>query len=155
MKTKKSHSSALFSIGKLAKKARITVETIRFYEKKGLISANLRSENGYRLYSDTEAQRLYFILHAKKVGFSLQEISHLLSLQINKDQHTCEEVKNYTQDKINEVTQKIIDLEKIQYALKRLNRACCGGSESAINCSILHTLEDPNYFQQTTKENKV
>ncbi|TQV89144.1 Zn(2+)-responsive transcriptional regulator [Aliikangiella coralliicola] len=137
-----------YKIGELAKIAGITVESLRFYESEGLVAAAQRTSSGYRLYSETEAQRLYFVVHAKKVGFSLKEIKRLLNLQINKDQHTCEEVKHYTGEKIAEIQTKIQDLQKIQQALKSLHDVCCGGQESAKNCSILHTLEDPNYFKR-------
>jgi len=140
-----------FKIGELAKKTGISVEALRFYESQGLIQAARRSESGYRLYNEQDAQRLYFVLHAKKVGFSLKEINHLLGLQLHKDEHTCEEVKRYTGDKIAEVEAKIRDLEKIKVALENLHAACCGGPEKATECSILHSLEDPNYFKSETR----
>ena len=136
-----------YKIGELAKMAGTSVEALRFYESQGLICAQRRSASGYRLYSEQDAQRLYFVLHAKKVGFSLKEINHLLGLQLHKDEHTCEEVKGYTGDKIGEIEAKIRDLEKIKHALQNLHQACCGGSESASHCSILHSLEDPDYFK--------
>ncbi len=139
--------SNLYKIGELARKAGTSVEALRFYEAEGLICAQQRSESGYRLYSEEDARRLYFVMHAKKVGFSLKEINQLLGLQLHKDEHTCEEVKRYTGDKIQEIEAKIQDLDKIKTALNSLHQRCCGGEESAVNCSILHTLEDPDYFK--------
>ncbi|WP_444996573.1 Zn(2+)-responsive transcriptional regulator [Aliikangiella sp. IMCC44359] len=136
-----------YKIGELANKAGTTVEALRFYESQGLISARKRSSSGYRLYNEQDAQKLYFILHAKKVGFSLKEINQLLGLQLHRDEHTCQEVKHYTGKKISEIEAKINDLEKMKYALNKMHKACCGGAESAINCTILQTLEDPDFFK--------
>jgi len=136
-----------YKIGELATRAQVSVESIRFYESEGLISAKSRTDSGYRLYGDIELQQLYFIVHAKKVGFSLKEIARLLGLQVNKEAHTCEEVKGYTGDKISELDSKIRDLQKMRLALNNLYQACCGGPESAENCTILQTLEDPDYFK--------
>ncbi len=140
----------LYQIGQLAKMAGTNVDTLRYYETAGLVNATRRSASGYRLYSEQDAQRLYFLLHAKKVGFSLKEIKQLLGLRLHKDEHTCEEVKHYTGAKISEIEAKIADLEKIKQALESLHMACCGGGESAENCSILSTLEDPDTFKHTS-----
>lgn len=142
MKTK------FYKIGELAKQTGTSVETLRYYESAGLVQAQSRSPAGYRLYSNEDAQRLYFLLHAKKVGFSLKEIHYLMGLQLNKDEHTCEDIKQYTGDKIAEMEAKIRDLEKMKVALENIHQACCGGQESAVNCSILHLLEDPDYFKK-------
>ncbi len=138
----------LLKIGALAKQSGVSVETLRFYEAQGLLRPQKRSESGYRYYSQEDQQRLYFILHAKKVGFALQEIKRLLSLKTASDQHTCEEVKNYTGVKIREVEAKIRDLQKMKQALDDLHQACCGGEESASHCTILNTLGDPQLFNQ-------
>ncbi len=140
--------SKTFKIGELAKKAGVSVESIRFYESEGLLAAKTRTGAGYRLYSETELQQLYFIVHAKRIGFSLKEINRLLGLQVDKESHTCEDVKGYTGSKIAEIDAKIADLMKMRSALSNLYDACCGGSESAENCTILQALEDPDYFGQ-------
>lgn len=139
----------LLKIGQLAKNCNLSVEAIRYYESEQLLSPKQRSPGGYRLYDSSEVHRLNFILHAKKVGFSLQEIKNLLSLRTNKDSHTCEEVKDYTGSKINEIEQKINDLQKMKSALDSLYHACCGGNESAINCTILNSLDNPEFFSQS------
>ncbi|MDN4502169.1 Zn(2+)-responsive transcriptional regulator [Alteromonadaceae bacterium BrNp21-10] len=140
-------TATLYKIGELAQKADVSVETLRFYETKNLLNAHSRSSAGYRLYSEQDLHQLYFILHAKKVGFSLAEIKQLLGVQVNKQQYTCEDVKHFTEEKIAQIEAKIDDLSKIKLALAQLNKACCGGEESAMHCSILHTLEDPTLFQ--------
>ncbi len=136
----------LVKIGELAKRTQISVETLRYYEKEKLLQPQLRTEAGYRLYSLDDEHRLNFVLHAKKVGFSLAEIKELLALRLNKDEHTCEEVKNYTGQKIAEVETKISDLQTMHDALSSLYKACCGGPEKATNCAILSSLEDETLF---------
>ena len=133
-------------IGQIASLCGVSVESLRFYESEGLIVPKLRSPSGYRLYDQDDKQRLSFILHAKKIGFSLNEIKQLLSLRADKDSHTCEEVKNYTGAKISEIEAKITDLLKMKQALDNLYHACCGGPESARGCTILSSLDDDQLF---------
>ncbi len=144
--------SALIKIGELAKRTQISVEALRFYETAKLLSPSQRSSAGYRLYAPEDEQKLHFILHAKKIGFSLEEIKQLLSLRTHKDSHTCEDIKSYTGVKMAEIEAKILDLQKMQRALSSLYHACCGGKESAENCTILNSLEDPHLF--TTKNSQ-
>ncbi len=141
----------LVKIGELAKRTQISVETLRYYEKEKLLQPELRTGAGYRLYSAADEHRLNFVLHAKKVGFSLAQIKELLALRLNKDQHSCEEVKNYTGAKIAEVEVKIADLQKMHYALSNLYNACCGGSEKATSCAILSSLDDETLFTRKAK----
>ncbi len=135
----------LVKIGELAKRTNISVEALRYYEKEQLLRPKSRSQSGYRLYSKEDVTRLNFVLHAKKVGFSLREIKELLALRLNKDQHTCEEVKTYTGIKIKEVEQKINDLKSMHNALNNLYQACCGGNESATQCTILTSLDEQHF----------
>ena len=141
--------ASLIKIGELARRAEISVEALRYYETAKLISPGQRSSAGYRLYSPQDEQRLHFILHAKKVGFSLEEIKQLLSLRAHRDNHTCEDVKSYTGAKMQEIESKIRDLQKMQQALSNLYHACCGGEESAKNCTILNSLDDPQLFSNS------
>lgn len=136
-------------IGELAKLSNVSVESLRYYQSEGLLVPAHRSKSGYRLYSNDDKLRLSFILHAKKVGFSLAEIKQLLSLRTEKDNHTCEEVKQYTGNKIEEIDAKIADLNKMKYALTNLHKACCGGQKSAEHCTILSSLDDPMFFAES------
>ncbi len=143
MKTK-SH----YKIGELARLSGISVEAIRFYEQKGLLKSDSRTPSGYRLFTEYELNKLGFILRAKAVGFRLDEISELLDLRAHADEHSCGEVKDYTAQKISEISAKIDELTKIKLSLEQLHHACCGGNESALNCSILQLLDDQNAENQ-------
>tara|TARA_B100000614_G_scaffold240918_1_gene241658 strand:- start:13335 stop:13757 length:423 start_codon:yes stop_codon:yes gene_type:complete len=130
-----------YKIGQLASLTGLTVDTVRFYENKGLVQASQRSDAGYRLFSADDLARLQFIKRAKAVGFTLDEISELLELRLHPDDHTCEEVKQVTARKVRELDEKIAELEKIRMSLQTLHTACCGGPQSAEHCSILQALD--------------
>ena len=91
--------------GKLAKKAGINVETVHYYERKKLILEPPRNSSGYRQYSPKELKRLKFIKSAQKLGFSLKEISELLSLKANS-KSACHEVRIMTEEKITLINRK-------------------------------------------------
>lgn len=128
-------------IGELAKRLDISTDTLRYYEKHGLLSFSERSEAGYRIYNDKHEQQMQFILRAKAVGFSLKEIQELLAIKVEKQQHSCGEVKQLTLQKRQLVRDKIAELQRFEKSLSLLADACCGGSELATDCSILTTLE--------------
>ena len=130
-----------YKIGQLASLTGLTVDTVRFYENKGLVQASQRSDAGYRLFSADDLARLQFIKRAKAVGFTLDEISELLELRLHPDDHTCEEVKQVTARKVRELDAKIAELERIKRSLVRLHEACGGTSQSTRQCSILQLLE--------------
>lgn len=128
-------------IGELVKRHGVSVDTIRFYEKQQLLNPSTRSAAGYRLYLEADSQRLAFILRAKSVGFSLQQISELLQIEDNKSQWQCSDVKNKVQQKIREIDRQLTELQQFRQALQQLDDACCGGNISATECSILAALE--------------
>ncbi|GEA52073.1 heavy metal-responsive transcriptional regulator [Vibrio inusitatus NBRC 102082] len=131
----------MYKIGELAKLFDIKPDTLRFYEKHGLLKASARSDNGYRVYNYNDADRLRFIIRAKKIGFTLTEIEDLLSIQIDKDSHTCHEAKDIVDLKLLNVQEKIRELQVFQSSLSKLSASCCGGNEPATHCSILEALE--------------
>ncbi len=128
-------------IGELAKRCGVSIDTIRYYEKEGLIKPFTRSSSGYRYY-DIEAERqLGFILKAKSLGFSLQEIAELLSLRIDRENHPCSEVKELADSKLEKIRVKLDELNRIYAVLSRISDSCCGGDEPAVHCSILDALD--------------
>lgn len=128
-------------IGELVQRFGVSVDTIRFYEKQGLLRPANRSAAGYRLYQTSDCDRLNFILRAKGAGFNLQQIRELLEIEDNKANWVCADVKDRVQAKIHEIDQQITELTQLRTALTKLDRACCGGTVSATECSILATLE--------------
>lgn len=134
-------------IGELAKRSGITTDTLRYYEKEGLITAPLRSTSGYRDYPAVTLQYLNFIRSAKTVGFSLKECRDLLAIFVRRDAHTCAEVKQLSEDKLLELQDKMQALQMMHQTLKAISDACCGGEESAAHCSILDALQQKETLQ--------
>ena len=128
-------------IGELSKRCDIPVETIRYYEKEGLIPAPPRSASGYREYAEASVSFLSFIQSAKAVGFSLKECRNLLSIFVTRDSHTCSEVKTLSEQKLDDLQTQMQALANMHQTLKAISDACCGGDESAANCAILNKLE--------------
>ncbi|WP_261816201.1 Zn(2+)-responsive transcriptional regulator [Vibrio gallicus] len=131
----------MYKIGELAKRFAIKADTLRFYEKHGLLAPSSRSEGGYRIYTEQDAERLRFILRAKKVGFSLTEIGDLLSIRIDRDRYSCHEARDIVDAKLAQVKEKIRELQVFQQSLTTLSASCCGGNEPATHCSILEALD--------------
>jgi MerR family Zn(II)-responsive transcriptional regulator of zntA len=132
----------MLKIGELAKLVNVSQDTLRFYEKHSLITPCERNAAGYRLYSENSVRRIRFILSAKAVGFTLKEILELLALEVTKDQQSCQDVKQFVDDKIQTVNQRIRDMQKIKKLLQTLSVACYGGNEPATYCTILEALGD-------------
>ncbi|GAA0221833.1 Zn(2+)-responsive transcriptional regulator [Marinomonas primoryensis] len=131
----------MYRIGELARICNINSDTLRFYEKNALLTPSSRSESGYRLYTEKDKDTLQFILRAKGVGFTLADIRELLSIEVNKADNACADVKVLVDTKRYDVEKKIAELIRFQTSLKRLSDACCGGAESAEHCTILEALE--------------
>ncbi|GAB4336668.1 MAG: Cu(I)-responsive transcriptional regulator [Desulfobulbaceae bacterium] len=126
------------TIGKLAKMAGVTNDTVRFYERYGLIDPVARTASNYRLYHEEDAARLQFIRRAKELGFTLNEIKELLAL--SRDPHaTKADIRARTEEKIEDIRQKIRDLTRIQEALEHLVDMCDGHGPTD-ECPILQCL---------------
>ncbi|AOT06816.1 Zn(2+)-responsive transcriptional regulator [Pseudoalteromonas luteoviolacea] len=132
----------MFRIGQLAKLLEVSTDTLRYYEQQGILAASERSAAGYRLYDKQAVERMRFIVRAKEVGFNLKDIQELLSIKIEKQMHSCEEVKILTLQKRDWVREKIAELSMFERSLTLLADQCCGGDEPANTCSILTALED-------------
>lgn len=133
----------MFQIGELAKRCHVSTETLRFYEKNGLIQPDGRTASGYRLYAMRSEQQILFILKAKSLGLSLDEIKELLEIRLEATEHSCAEVKAITSAKLVVIDKKIDELQRIREALKKINDACCGHvDDNASHCSILSALEE-------------
>lgn len=127
------------TIGKIAKRSDVGIETIRFYEREGLIDDPPRRASGYRQYPSDTVDRIRFIRRAKELGFSLKEIKELLKLKVTTVA-TCDQVKKRAESKIEDIQHKILTLQRMKKALKKLN-AACSGKGSVSECPILEALE--------------
>ncbi|MCK6265300.1 Zn(2+)-responsive transcriptional regulator [Vibrio sp. ZSDE26] len=132
----------MFQIGELAKKCQVSTDTLRFYEKNKLIEPAGRSDSGYRLYNEANQRQVSFIIKAKELGLSLDEIKELLEIKLEPTEHSCAEVKSITSAKLELIDDKINELTRIRSALKKINDACCGhADDKATHCSILASIE--------------
>ncbi|MCE0555651.1 MULTISPECIES: Zn(2+)-responsive transcriptional regulator [unclassified Motilimonas] len=130
----------MYRIGEMAARCGLKTDTLRFYEKSGLLVPSARNEAGYRLYNQNDEAKLHFILRAKSVGFSLDDIAELLSIRLESEEHSCAEPKLITDTKLAQVEAKIRELEIFRSSLQKLSDSCCGGAEPASHCSILEAL---------------
>ncbi len=126
------------TIGKVAGRTGVSVDTIRFYEREGLIPEPVRLPSGYRDYAPAVVRRLRFIKRAKELGFSLREITGLLSLRVEQGR-TCGDVRRRALEKIEEIREKRRQLGKMERALQRLADDCTGKGPTG-ECPILDAL---------------
>lgn len=124
------------TIGKLATTLEVNVETIRFYHREGLVKEPAKGINGYRYYGLEHLSRLMFIKRAKELGFTLNEIKEFLNINTWK-KATCLDVIPKVEEKLNEIDQKIKDLNKIKSSLKKLRSACDLGEEEMKRFSMM------------------
>ena len=128
------------TIGKLAKAANVGLQTVRFYERTGLLPAPTRRTSGYREYQEEDAKRIRFIKRAQELGFTLKEILELLELNTSS-KATCSDVKNKTDKKVAEVEAKIKDLQQMRRTLRELSCACGESKQAVKECKILDCFE--------------
>lgn len=126
------------TIGQLAQRAGVGVETIRFYEREGLISEPPRRPSGYRDYPFETVARIVFIRRAKDLGFTLKEINELLELRV-RPRRNCGQVKQSADTKIADIDGKIASLRRMRRALKDLTKACEERTPTT-ECPILASL---------------
>ena len=125
------------TIGGLSRKTGCHIETIRYYERIGLLSKPPRTEGGHRLYNKEQIKRLIFIRRSRELGFSLDEIRTLLKL-VDSQCYTCQEVKEMTEHHLKNVSKKISDLRRLQQTLRSISSQCEGGLVS--DCPIIESL---------------
>lgn len=123
-------------IGALAKRAGVRIDTVRYYERNGLLAPMVRLASGYRRYGDVELARLRFIRRAQALGFSLKEVQELLALSRRRD---VARVKRAAKHKLVDVENRIAELERMRGGLAALIAACPGSGRTA-DCPILNAL---------------
>jgi MerR family copper efflux transcriptional regulator len=129
-------------IGALAAEAGVSVQAVRYYERRGLLPAPDRTLSGYRDYHRSDVLRLSFVRRAKDLGFTLSEIRDLLELRVRHDT-TAADVRRQATEKLEATRRKIRDLQSIASALERVVSTCdAHGSPEA--CALMHALERPH-----------
>ncbi len=123
--------------GKLAKRFGCHPETVRYYEKIGLLLPPIRTAVGHRLYQIDDQRRLRFILRGRELGFSIAELRDLLSL-VDSHVYTCGEILDLTIDHLGSVRRKITDLKRLERTLSRISNQCSGGAVP--DCPVIDAL---------------
>lgn len=131
--------TCIVKIGELSREANVSVDTVRYYERRGLIPLAPRTGAGYRTYSADDVRRLKFIVHAKELGFTLDEIRELLS--IRSDNSDCESVKALAEAKAREIDVRMKKMSHMKRVLLDL-AGKCGQKGNLDPCPILKTLEE-------------
>ena len=129
----------MMTIGELAETAGVGVETIRFYERKKLITQPKRPLSGFRRYDEEITRRIRFIRQAQELGFTLAEIKQLLELRLDP-RRSCADVKSEAQMKIADIDEKISSLQLMRSALVEITRSCSGEGPTS-ECPILDAIE--------------
>jgi len=127
------------SMGELATRADCKAETVRYYEKEGLLPEPPRTEGGHRLYSRTHLKRLYFIRRSRELGFSVNQVRELLSF-VDDPGRACGEVKAMALLQARNVQEKINDLKRLHKALTDMSVSCKGGKYSTEQCPIIDAI---------------
>lgn len=127
----------MITIGELSKQTSCHIETIRYYERMGLLSKPPRTEGGHRLYDRHAVKRLVFIRRSRELGFSLDEVRTLLRL-VDGRRFTCQQIKALMDQHHREIKRKIADLKKLQASLAEISARCQGGEVP--ECAIIDAL---------------
>lgn len=127
------------TIGAVAKLAEVNIETMRYYERRGLVPRPRRSASNYRLYSEDTVRRVRFIKRAQQLGFTLKEIKELLALRVAPEANSAD-VRERVKAKIEDIESKIASLQVMRDCLSKLARKCSGRS-SISSCPILESLD--------------
>lgn len=125
------------TIGKLAKETGTNIETIRYYERRGLIPEPPRRESGYREFSHKYVERILFIKRAQTLGFTLKEVLELLTMADGVAD--CKDIKKFAEDKINDIENRIRDFKKIKKVLHDLVKRCPDKGKVS-DCPIIESL---------------
>lgn len=129
----------MMQIGEIAKMAGVNVQTLRYYEKRGILKPVSVKESGYRLYSKDATKSVSFIKHAQELGFSLGEIKDLLDLRVPSESR-CQKVRNRAMEKLSNVQEKLKMLRKIEKTLKVLIKDC-EANKTSNSCPIIESME--------------
>ena len=124
-------------IGALSKRTGCNIETIRFYERIGIMPNPARTQGGHRVYTQDHLKRLTFVRRSRELGFTLDQVRNLLSL-VDSDDYTCDEVKEMTLEHMGDVRHKIADLRKLERVLNDMVSQCDRGAVP--DCPVVDAL---------------
>jgi MerR family mercuric resistance operon transcriptional regulator len=127
-------------IGALSRRTDCKIETIRYYERQGLLPEPPRSVGGHRLYKEDHLKRLTFIRRCRNLGFTMAQIRQLLGL-VDEHQYSCQDIKTLTMDHVEEIREKIDHLKRLEQALLQMAAECSG--ESIPSCPVIDALYQP------------
>jgi MerR family mercuric resistance operon transcriptional regulator len=127
---------ASLTIGRLAESAQVNVETVRYYQRRGLMREPARPTGSVRRYSDDDVRRIRFIKRAQQLGFTLEEVTNLLKLE---DGRSCRETEQLAQQKLSLVEARLTDLQRLRKTLRDLISRCESG-RGRITCPIIESL---------------
>ena len=128
-------------IGEVARRTGVSVETVRYYKRSGILEAPARRPSGYRAYPEEAVRRIRFVKRAQQLGFTLSGIAGLLAIRHDPDGQACQ-VKRTAAALADDIGGRIAALEKMRASLRALEQGC-DGSGSATGCSILEALDEP------------
>lgn len=134
------------NIGQVARETDVKIQTIRYYERIGLIPKAPRRESGYRKFSTDDILRIQFIKHAQAAGFLLKEIKELLAIKVDSDT-TCDDVRELAELKTIEIDKKIRHMQQMKQTLESLTTAC-SGTGSTDDCPILEAFESEHFREE-------
>jgi DNA-binding transcriptional MerR regulator len=133
-----------FQIGELAKRTALSIDAIRFYERRKLLPSAVRSTGGFRLYTTDDIERLRFVQRIQRLGFSLEEIKQLMAIRGDKA-HACAAVRQFLKTKLGDVRTKVRDLQQLETELKadlgKCNRASKQQRGKTCACPVLEEIE--------------
>ena len=128
---------AAFSIGELSGRTKVNVETIRYYERIGILAPPPRTQGGHRVYGEDQIKRLHFVRRSRELGFALEGVKQMLRI-IDGGDVTCEQVRLIASDHLEDVRAKLADLKRMEKALSKTVNQCAGGKTP--DCPIIETL---------------
>jgi MerR family mercuric resistance operon transcriptional regulator len=143
-------ASRALPIGEMSRKTGVNIETIRYYERIGVMPRPVRTEGGHRAYNQDQLKRLAFIKRSRELGFSLAEVRALLNL-VDAGVYTCAEVHHMTTEHLANVRQKIADLRRMERVLKDMAAECSRGDIP--ECPIIDKLQEPDACSSTPRRN--
>ncbi len=132
-------TTSRLTIGVLSKRTGCNIETIRYYERIGLMPAPPRTEGGHRLYDEAHLKRLTFVRRSRELGFTLDDVRGLLQL-VDGGHYTCAEVRDMTLQHLDEIRSKVADLRRLERVLKEMAAQCTG--DDVPECPVIDALSE-------------